>query len=539
LNLLHRLQEAFPGLRAQTIHDDLFLEVSSPSLHDVLHLLKKDMGFILFLDLIVVDQIEKKTSHEMKRFCVTYHLLHLEEHKRLRVQVALDEDITLPTITELWPASAWSEREAAEMFGLIFEGHVTKRLLSSSAWQGYPLRKDWKSQGHVSTDFLEADKNNFPWLESLSDQERLSRKVIEIQPAHPAIQGGFSLQVEVLGNQVKRAFVEVGLQHRGVEKIAESKTYAQFLPYAQRISFSSPFICATAWAHTIEQALSIKLPDRAQAMRMVLMELARVMDHAVCLGAMAQDLNATHGARLFHQLRLMVQDLFVAFCGHRLMGPVILLGGLSVDFPVGWIKQCLDSIHEMNKLLLQAQRLMTKHPAWLALQGQAMMSAQEAIAWGFSGPCLRACGVNYDLRKNSPYYFYQDVDFEIPLGINGDPYDRYLVRIEEMRQSLMIVSQILDHIPSGQILAAKLEDQSKIHELIVPAGEYYGHLESANGELGFFLVSHEDTKPYRLKIRGPSFFHFQSFSEVVQNTTLDGACALLSSLNAINAEIDR
>lgn len=533
MNLLETLQNAFPGLRAHAVGDDYTLEVSAPSLHDVLQLLKRDIGFIFLLDIIAIDQ--HKLENGSERFAVIYHLLHMEHHRRLRVRVMVGESLSLPSIVDIWKSAAWSEREVHEMFGLKFDGHETKRLLTSSDWDGHPLLKDWQPRSLSERADVSNIDLDFPWLAHISDDERLHRHSIDIVPSHPGIQGSCLIRAEVLGDMVKRAKVEVGLQHRGVEKIAENKTFAQFMPYAERLNFSSPFIGAVAWAQTIEKASFIVLTDRAQAMRMIFMELARAMDHSMMLASMARDLGAAGYAEPFLRLRSIAQNLFLNYAGTRAMGPLVRIGGLHFDLPVGWIRFCLESVHQMQQILQQASESLVRNPAWLTLQGQASMSADQALDWGFTGPCLRACGVNYDLRKNSPYYFYADVDFDIPLGINGDPYDRYLVRVEEIRQSLRIISQILDHIPSGAIIGGDVDYET----LKIAKGEYYNYIESSNGELGFYFVSDGSDKPYRLKIRAPSFFHFQSFTTFVENVTLDQATALLASMNAISAEIDR
>lgn len=556
MNLLEGLQVAFPGLRAQVEGRDYSLEVSAPTLHDVLKLLKREKGFIFLLDIIGVDlsQHQKKDA-KTKRFSVVYHLLHMEAHRRLRVRVFLDENDGLQSICDLWSAARWCEREVSEMFGIVFENHKTKRLLTESSFPGFPLRKDWQAPlDYVASDYTPPD---FPWLPEISDDERLCRRVIDITPSHPAIQGTFLVRAEVLGDRVKRAQVEIGMQHRGVEKLAEGKLLSQFIPYAERLNFSSPSIGAIAWVKTVEEALEINIPDRVQALRMILMELSRVMDHATGLAAMAKDLRAWAAAANFDQIRELICQLFASYGGTRLMTGSVRVGGLVSDLPVGWATRCLEVINKLNSHIDAIDMQLTKAPSWLFFHGEGGVNAADAIEWGFSGPCLRACGVNYDLRKTSPYYFYQDVDFEVPLGINGDAYDRYLVRLHEMRQSLRIVSQVLDHIPSGAIftddprlalpktqLSLSSSDYAKHFDLYqnglsLSTGEYYGFVESANGELGFYLISDGSGRPYRLKVRGPSFFHFQSFSKIVQELRIDSAAALLASLNAVSGEIDR
>lgn len=556
MSLQENLQLAFPHASVQAEANDLSLSLNLDEVLSGLEKLKEKLGFIYLLDIVAIDLLDhSKQSATSKRFSVVYHLLHLEDHRRLRVRVALDDHEALPSIRTLWRSANWIEREIAEMFGLKFHNHNTKRLLIEEKFPGHPLRKDWSAPENYMPEQMAP--LTFPWLAEVSDDERLCRRVIDIIPSHPAIQGTFMVRAEVLGDQIKRAKVEIGMQHRGVEKIAENKIFGQFIPYAERINFSSPSIGAIAWAKTVETALGIKLTDRAQALRMILLELSRVLDHATNLGSMAQDLRAWNATALFQDIRENVSQLFIAYTGSRLMNGFVRLGGLSQDLPVGWVTRCLSVIHKIDTTLDEVDKQLTQAPAWLVFHGEGTMSAAQAIDWGFSGPCLRACGVNYDLRKNSPYYFYQDVEFEVPLGINGDPYDRYLVRVQEMRQSLRIVSQVLDHIPSGSIhtddprliranskMNLSSSEYAKHFDLYqngpqLAAGEYYSFIESANGELGFYLVSDGQGKPYRLKIRGPSFYHFQSFTTSIENLSIDCASAVLASLNAVSGEIDR
>lgn len=555
MSLLQSLQNAFPGLQTKQEGSDFSLEASSQAVHDVLKLLKRDMGFILLLDIIATDYKDYKSENKPKRFMVVYHLLHMEEHRRLRIKVELEESESLTSICDLWCGAAWPEREVAEMFGLQFDQHKTQKLLTPLTLKGFPLRKDWQATEMVEAPPFEPPQ--FSWQPDIPDDERLCRQIIDITPSHPAIQGTFLVRAEILGHKVKRTLVEIGMQHRGVEKIAESKLLNQFIPYAERLNFSSPMMGAIAWAKTVESALNVEITDRCQALRMIMMELSRVLDHATCLAAMAQDLRAWDASASFYRIREHICALFVSYTGARLMGPSIRIGGMINDLPVGWVTRCLDSIKLIQIEIAEIRKLLTQAPSWLIFHGEGEMNAADAIEWGFSGPCLRACGVNYDLRKNSPYYFYQDVEFEVPLGINGDPYDRYLVRVEEMYQSLKIVSQVLDHIPSGAIqtddprlakpvgsMRLTSADYAKHFELFqngtkLAAGEYYSFLESANGELGFYLISDGEGSPYRLKIRGPSFYHFQSFPNSAQDISLDSAAAMLASLNAVSGEIDR
>ncbi len=557
LNLIQSLNQHFPTLNFVENQSSLKVSLNTAIFHDVIKTLKKDLGFIFLLDIFATDFLSYKGSKtRSKRFAVTYHLLHLEEHKRLVVEVEVNEGESLASLVDLWANAPWPEREIAEMYGIQFDNHKTQKLLTPAHLKGFPLRKDWENS-KVDIDQLSFEKPQFEWLAEIDDDEKLCRQVVDLNPSHPAIQGTFIVRAELLGNKVKRALVEIGMQHRGVEKIAESKQYGQFTPYAERLNFSSPMMGAIGWAKSVEDALDLEITDRCQALRMIMMELSRILDHATCLAAMAQDLNAWDASAIFHRIRKHISALFVSYNGSRLMGPAVRIGGMVYDLPIGWVTKCLDAIHLISNELSEVLNLLNRAPSWLIFHGEGEMNAAQAIEWGFSGPCLRACGVNYDLRKNSPYYFYQDVEFEVPLGINGDPYDRYLVRAEEIQQSIKIISQVLDHIPSGSIqtddprlakptgtLRLTSADYAKHFDLYqngtaIEAGEYYSFIESSNGELGFHFMSDGSGVPYRLRVRAPSFYHFQSFTSSIRDVSLDSATAILSSLNAISGEIDR
>jgi NADH-quinone oxidoreductase subunit C/D len=291
---------------------------------------------------------------------------------------------------------------------------------------------------------------------------------------------------------------------------------------------------------------------------MVLAELSRVIDHLVCIGAGAVDLGALTTIFFCLEQRERVYELFEKLCGARLTVSLTRIGGMAQELPVGWVTDCLEVVKIISKNIEEVDRLLTKNPIYVGRTKVTPISAADAIAWGYTGPCLRAAGVNYDIRKANPYYFYKDVDFEIPVGHAGDPYDRYLVRMEEMRQSLKIVNQVLANLPSGPVqsldkrvcIPPKREVYTNIeglmnHFMLImkgvrpPVGEIYSATEAANGELGFYVISDGGPNPFRVKVRPPCFAIFQSFNEVCNDWMIADAVAQLGSMNIIAGELDR
>jgi len=363
---------------------------------------------------------------------------------------------------------------------------------------------------------------------------------------------------EIEGEVIKRSKLEIGYLHRCFEKMTENHLYNQVIPYTDRLNYCSSPMNNIGWCKAVEDMMGIEIPDRAMAIRMVLAELSRIIDHLVCIGAGAVDLGALTTMFFCLEERERVYELFEKLSGARLTVSLTRIGGMAQELPVGWVTDCLTVVQKMEKGIAEVDRLLTKNKIYVDRTRVCPISAADAISWGYTGPCLRAAGVNYDLRKTNPYYFYKDVDFEIPIGQNGDPYDRYLVRMEEMRQSLRIIKQVLNNIPSGPYqsldkrvcIPPKKEVYTNIeglmnHFMLVmkgvrpQVGEIYSATEAANGELGFYIISDGGPNPYRVKVRPPCFAIYQSMSEVVQGHMISDLIAELGSMNIIAGELDR
>jgi NADH-quinone oxidoreductase subunit C/D len=305
--------------------------------------------------------------------------------------------------------------------------------------------------------------------------------------------------------------------------------------------------------------LGVEIPPKAQAMRVILNELSRFIDHIVCIGANAVDLGALTSFFVLFTERERVYSLFEKLCGARLTVALTRVGGMSHDAPAGWFNDVLDAVKHMRAMVDKIDGLLTENKIWIArTRGVGGISAEDAIQFGYTGPCLRAAGVSLDLRKTAPYYGYEYLDFEVPVGTTGDVYDRYLVRLEEMKQSLRIVEQLAKNPPGGDytirdkniVLPEKRDVYGNIeglmnHFMLVakglrpPKGEIYDATEAANGELGFYLVSDGGPQPYRLHCRAPCFAIYQSFPDLIRGGLVADVISVLGSLNVIAGELER
>jgi len=382
---------------------------------------------------------------------------------------------------------------------------------------------------------------------------------LNLGPSHPATHGTLRVMAHLDGEKVHRANVEIGYLHRCFEKMAETHAYNQVIPYTDRLNYCSAPINNVGYCKAVEKLLGIDIPPRAQAMRIILSELARIIDHVVCIGANAVDLGALTGFFHLFAYREKVYTLFEKLCGARLTVALTRIGGMAQDAPEGWFDDVLYFCKEMRRGVNDLEVLLTGNKIWInRTKGVGEMSAENAIQWGYTGPLLRASGVSLDLRKADPYYGYETLDFQIPIGTSGDVYDRYLVRVAEMRESIKIIEQVAKNVPGGNftirdrglVLPEKKDVYGNIeglmnHFMLVikglrpPEGEVYDATEGANGELGFWLISDGSAKPYRLKVRPPCFAIYQSFPEQITGGQVADVIAILGSQNIIAGELDR
>jgi NADH-quinone oxidoreductase subunit C/D len=549
----HPLSELLPADAGEGIRDaadeHTELTVDRSRLSEVLRQLKEqpELDCDLLVDVCGVDYPDREA-----RFEVVYHLASLDKGQRYRVKVPVGEDDpVLPSAYGIWRAADWFEREAYDLMGIRFDGHPNlKRILTHEAFQGHALRKDYDpDQRWLLT---EAETMVPEWAkETHEDDDHLETQVLNIGPSHPATHGTLRIIARLDGEVITKAECEIGYLHRCFEKMSETHEWSQVIPYADRLNYCSSHINGAGYALAVEKMLGIEAPPRAQVVHVILSELSRIMDHAVCLGAMLVDVGALTNFWYFFQPREEIYGLLESCSGSRLTVSYARIGGLAHDIPDDFTDRVRFLLGYIPKFIDDVETLITKNKIFRdRTEGVGAISAQEAVAWGWTGPCLRACGVPYDVRKAFPYHGYDQYDFEVPVATTGDTYARYLVRVEEMRQSLRIVEQALNNLPDGPVITDThhvalppkekvFTEMEAIEGIKVPAGDAYSFTEGANGELGYYLVSDGGGAPYRIKVRPPCFAIYQAFPHILEGHLVPDAIAIQSSLNIIAGELDR
>jgi len=392
------------------------------------------------------------------------------------------------------------------------------------------------------------------------------KMVLNMGPSHPSTHGVLRVVLELDGETIVRADPDIGFLHRGDEKIAENMTYNQFVPYTDRLDYLAPLASNVAYAMAVEKLMDLRVPPRGQYIRTICCELARISAHLLGLGAFAMDVGALTVFMHTFTEREKVYNLAERLTGARFTTSYTRVGGQTRDLPTGWLDGVRRFCDEVLVTIDEADKLLTRNRIWMdRTRGVGAISAADALDFGLTGPNLRGSGVNYDVRKASPYLIYGELDFEVPIGSVGDCYDRYLVRMEEMRQSVHLLRQCVDRIPGGAdnphrepinvpdgkvFLPAKDKVMTRMEELIhqfmlvtqgvnAPPGEVYFGAENPKGELGFYIQSRGGGTPYRLKIRAPSFCNLSILAHALPGHMISDVTAILGSFDFVMGECDR
>ena len=381
---------------------------------------------------------------------------------------------------------------------------------------------------------------------------------LNLGPTHPATHGIFQNVLTMDGEIIIKAVPTIGYIHRAFEKLAEHRPYNQITPITDRLNYCSSPINNMGWHMTVEKLIECEVPKRAEYLRVIIMELARIADHIVCDTVIAVDTGAMTGFLYLFQAREKIYEIYEAICGARLTTNIGRIGGMERDFPeIAW-KRIHDFINEFPAMLTEFDKLVTRNRIFMdRTVNCGPISAERALEYGFTGPNLRAAGVDYDVRVMNPYSSYQDFDFKIPVGTQGDTFDRYMVRMQEMWESLSIIKQAVAKMPKGEFhadvpefyLPDKQDVYSKMEALIyhfkivmgeteVPKGEVYHAVEGGNGELGYYLISDGGRTPFRLHFRRPCYIYYQAYSEMIEGGMLSDAILTMSSMNVIAGELD-
>lgn len=535
--------------------NEICLTIRAADIRRVAQFLKSKKAFRFFMDLAGVHYPEREENLE-----AVYQFYNHTQNKRVRVKVPHKAGTKIPSIVSVYRGANWFEREAFDLLGLQFEGHPNlTRILTHHKFEGHALRKDYPATGNQVLDAPEVFA--FPPLPSDPDDDPITtqRMTINLGPSHPATHGTFRWYCELEGETITRAKTEIGYLHRCFEKMCETHKYQQIIPYTDRLNYCSAPLNNAGYCRAVEQLLGIEIPERAQAIRVIMNELARVIDHFVCIGTTAVDMGALSTFWYCFKQRENVYSLFERLCGNRMLTSITRIGGVFGDIDDDWKRDCLKLIKEIRDTVDEVDGLLSNNKIWLSrMRDTGVMGSDFAIDYGFTGPCLRATGVAHDLRKAEPYWGYNNYDWDVPTLPEGDNYARYKVRIEEQRQSLRIVEQALAKLPSGPtiiddpliVLPPKHEVYSNIEALMnhfmliiegikPPKGEVYSYSEAANGELGFYIVSDGTGFPYRVKVRAPCFPIYSSFEDVIQGGLIADAVATLGQFNVIAGELDR
>ena len=383
--------------------------------------------------------------------------------------------------------------------------------------------------------------------------------VLNMGPSHPAMHGTVRMVLTLDGETVIKCDPEIGYLHRGFEKQCENATWSQVFPYTDRLNYCSPMLNNFGYALAVEKMLGIKATDRCNYIRTILGEMARLADHFTCLGAGALELGAMSAFLYAVEARDHIWDLVEEVTGARLTVSFARIGGLKEDLPANFAERWEATEPRLWDVIKKLDQLSTKNRIFMdRMMNTGVIGADEAVSLGFTGPVLRSTGVAYDIRKDSPYFAYDRVDFEVPVGTNGDNFDRYLVRLEEMKQSISIIRQCLKGLPGGplnvddphimlppkELVYNSIEGMINHFKLIfegiqVPAGEVYSYTEAANGELGFYIVSNGTGKPYKLRVRPPCFYFMGGIDRMIEGGMLSDIIPTFDTINMIGGEVDR
>jgi NADH-quinone oxidoreductase subunit C/D len=578
-NVIEELQVRFGEtvvLYQQLTKDDIpTIWLDKNNLLPVLMYLKNEIAFPyqMLYDLTAIDERTrtKRDGQPGSDFTVVYHLTSLGRNEDIRIKVPLQENATdVPSITSVWESANWYEREVFDMFGINFESHPNlSRILMPKSWKGHPLRKEHPARATELDPFVlteqmreeqDADLKFKPEEYGLDrTSEDTDFMFLNVGPQHPGTHGLLRLIVQLNGEDIVNIVPEIGFHHRGAEKMGERQSWHTFIPYTDRIDYLGGVINNLAYLLSVEKLAGIEVPDRANVIRIMMSELFRIASHLVWLGTFAQDMGQMSPVFYTFNDRERIFDIVGAITGGRMHPSWFRIGGVAHDLPDGWDKLVQGFVDYFPKRLEEFDNMMIKNRIFKARTiGIGVYTKDEAIEWGITGSGLRAAGYDWDYRKKRPYSGFENFEFDIPLGKNGDCYDRALVRMEEMRQSLRIIQQCIKNMPAGDyksdhplaIPPRKEKTMQDIETLIthfvgvswgpvIPEGEAMVPIEAAKGSNGYYLISDGSTSSYRSRIRTPSFPHMQMLPFISKGYTIPDLLAILGAMDFVLADLDR
>jgi NADH-quinone oxidoreductase subunit C/D len=577
--LLKKFSDAVRSIEVDTARGDVSVSIQASRLLDIARYLHDapEASFNHLTDICSVDYPENQ-----ERFEVVYHLHSLPLRQRLRIKARVSEDHpSIASVTGIWKGAEFLEREVYDMMGITFTGHPDLRriLMPEDYAEGYPLRKDFPAEGRgwrSQFDFIPrldeppvetatgeiSEEQKKPFLvenNGSAGSRRREELLLNMGPQHPSTHGVLRVVLELDGERIVKATPDLGYLHRGVEKLSEGLAYMQIIPHTDRLDYVCAMANNYAYVRAVEKLLTITVPERAEYIRTIVAEMQRIIGHLFWLGTQALDIGAMTVFFWTFRERENLLDMFEKLCGARLTLNYYRIGGVDSDFTPDLVQRLKAFLDTFPEKVREYDSLIASNRIWLGrTKNVAVISAEDAISFGCTGPVLRGSGVAYDIRKFEPYGAYDKVEWEVPIGKNGDTYDRYWIRMEEMRQSARIIKQCLDQMPPGPIMAdvpqyippakphVMRDMESLIHHFIIftqgfkpPKGETYCGTEAPKGELGFFIVSDGSPRPYRLKIRSPSFVHMGAFDHMARGYLISDIITIFGTYDIVMGECDR
>ncbi len=543
--------------------------------HEILAYLKGgiDSPYQMLYDLTATDDRMRanRWGAPSADFTVVYHLFSFDRNEYIRIKTPLQSGaLSVDTVTDLWPAANWYEREVWDMFGIAFPRHPhLTRILMPRSWIGHPLRKDHPARAtemgpyrltepkeEAEQELLRFHPEEWGMQRSRDDADFI---FLNVGPQHPGTHGVLRIVLQLDGEEIVDAVPEIGFHHRGAEKMGERQSWHSYIPYTDRIDYLGGVMNNLAYLVAVEKLAGITVPPRAQVIRVMLAELFRIISHLVWYGTFAQDVGQLSPVFYTFNDRERAFSIIEAICGARMHPNWFRIGGVAADLPQGWDRMFREFIQYLPRRLAEYDREILRNRIFQArTKGVGNFTKEEAIEWGVTGPGLRACGFEWDFRKKQPYSGYEQFEFDIPTATHGDCYDRALVRVEEMRQSLRIIEQCVDHMPDGPyksdhpLATPPLKDRT-MHDIetlithflsvswgpVMPVGEALGAIEATKGNNGYYLVSDGGTVSYRTRIRTPSFPHMQMLPLLCRGRMVPDLLAILGAMDFVLADIDR
>jgi len=547
------------------------LWIDAADIHSVMATLKTD--YALLHDLFVIDERlrQHREGQPASDFTVVYHLMSFRLNADVRLKVALVGDKpSVPSICSIWPSANWYEREAWDMFGVVFAGHPNlRRILLPPTWQGHALRKEHPARAtemepySIDQDRLDYEQEALRFVPEEWGMQRRDDDTefmfLNLGPNHPSVHGVFRIALQLDGEVVVDAVPDIGYHHRGAEKMAERQSWHSFIPYTDRIDYLGGVMNNLAYVQAVEQMAGITVPPRAQMIRVMLAELFRISSHLVFYGTFAQDVGQMSPVFYMFADRERLFGIIEAITGGRMHPAWFRIGGVAQDLPRGWDTLVRDFIDSMPKRLHDWDRMAMRNSILKRRTvGIGRCTLDEAIDWGITGPSLRACGLDWDLRKKRPYSGYEQFEFDVPTATGGDCYDRAVVRVEEIWQSLKIIRQCVDNMPEGpyksdhSLAVPPVKDRTMqdIDTLInhflsvswgpvMPAGEGCFPIEATKGQNAYHVISDGGTMSYRTRIRTPSFPHLQTIPLLSRGLMVPDLIAIIASIDFVMADVDR